>query len=168
MNYFFFQFYHYLLFVIFVFVFFLFSKKGWFSLATEPESESYSKQSRKSTYDLVKIYNRSRKRDEIGFRRIRTFPFFVRLRLRPLGSAYDLVIGVGSRGGRINQSQCTFPRIVIGLFFWRLLPTPTNWFSLDHKRNVSDGVVSGMETLFSVDYKLYASDYDSDSDSVAR
>ena len=54
---FFFQFYHYLLFVIFVFVFFLFSKKGLFSLATEPESESesYSKQSRKSTYDLVKI-----------------------------------------------------------------------------------------------------------------
>ena len=80
------------------------------------------------------------------------------------------MIGVGSRGGRINQSQCTFPRIVIGLFFCPLLPTPTNWFSLDHKRNVSDGVVSGMETLFSVDYKLYASDYDSDSDSdsVAR
>ena len=52
--------------------------------------------------------------------------------------------------------------------FWPLLLTPTNWFLLDHKRNVSDGVVSGMETLFSVDYKLYASDYDSDSDSVAR
>ena len=140
----------------FCFCFFLFSEKGWFSLATEPESESYSKQSRKSTYNLVKIYKRSRKRDEIGFTKIRTFPFFVR-------SAYDLVIGVGSRGGRINQSQCTFPRIVIGLFSWRLLPIPTIRFSLDHKRNVS-----GMETLFSVDYKLYASDYDSDSDSVAR
>ena len=25
-----------------------------------------------------------------------------------------------------------------------LLPTPTNWFSVDHKRNVSDGVVSGV------------------------
>ena len=35
-----------------------------------------------------------------------------------------------------------------------------------HKRNVSDGVVSGIGTLFSLDHKLYASDYDSDSDSV--
>ena len=25
-----------------------------------------------------------------------------------------------------------------------LLPTPTIWFSLDHKRNVTDGVVSGV------------------------
>ena len=25
-----------------------------------------------------------------------------------------------------------------------LLPTPTIWFSLDHKRNVSDGVISGV------------------------
>ena len=42
-------------------------------------------------------------------------------------------------------------------------PTPTIWFSLDHKWNVSDGVVSGIGTLFSLDHKLYASDYDSDS-----
>ena len=47
-----------------------------------------------------------------------------------------------------------------------LLPTRTIWFSLDHKRNVSDGVVSGVGTLFSLDHKLYASDYDFDSDSV--
>ena len=39
----------------------------------------------------------------------------------------------------------------------------TIWFSLDHKQNVSDGVVSGMGKLFSLDHKLYASDYDSDS-----
>ena len=39
--------------------------------------------------------------------------------------------------------------------------------SLDHKRKVSDGVVSGVGTLFSLDQKLYASDYDFDSDSVA-
>ena len=39
----------------------------------------------------------------------------------------------------------------------------TIWFSLDHKQNVSDGVVSGMGTLFSLHHKLYASDYDSDS-----
>ena len=38
-----------------------------------------------------------------------------------------------------------------------------NLVSLDHKRNVSDGVVSGIETLFSLDRKLYASSYDSDS-----
>ena len=53
------------------------------------------------------------------------------------------------------------------LIFPLLLPTPTIWFSLDHKRNVSDGVVSGIGTLFSPDHKLDASDYDSDSDSVA-
>ena len=56
---------------------------------------------------------------------------------------------------------------MIGLVLPLLLPTPTIWFSLDHKRNVSDGVVSGIGTLFSPDHKLYASDYDSDSDSVA-
>ena len=33
--------------------------------------------------------------------------------------------------------------------------------------NVIDGVVSGIGTLFSLDHKLYASAYDSDSDSVA-
>ena len=54
-----------------------------------------------------------------------------------------------------------------GLVLTLLLPTPTIWFSVDHKRNVSDGVVSGIGTLFSLDHKLYASDYDSDSDSVA-
>ena len=56
---------------------------------------------------------------------------------------------------------------MIGLVLPLLLPTPTICFSLDHKRNVSDGVVSGIGTLFSLDYKLYASDYDSDSDSIA-
>ena len=54
-----------------------------------------------------------------------------------------------------------------GFVFLLLLPTPTIWFSLDHKQNVSDGVVSGIGTLFSLDHKLYASDYDSDSDFVA-
>ena len=54
-----------------------------------------------------------------------------------------------------------------GLVLLLLLPTPTIWFSLDHKRNVSDGVVSGIGTLLSLDHKLYASHYDSDSDSVA-
>ena len=72
------------------------------------------------------------------------------------------MVGVGSRSGRISQSQCTFPRFEIGFVLLLLLATPTIWFSLDHKRNVSDGVVSGIGTLLSLDHKLYASDYDSD------
>ena len=56
---------------------------------------------------------------------------------------------------------------MIGLVLLLLLPTPTIWFSLDHKWNVSDGVVSEIGTLFSLDHKLYASDYDSDSESDA-
>ena len=55
---------------------------------------------------------------------------------------------------------------MIGFVRLLLLPTPTIWFLLDHKRNVSDGVVSGIGTLFSLDHKLYASLYYSDSDSV--
>ena len=57
-----------------------------------------------------------------------------------------------------------FRRFVIGLV---LLPTFTVWFSLDHRRNVSDRVVSGIGTLFSLDRELFASDYNSYSDSVA-
>ena len=67
----------------------------------------------------------------------------------------------------MNQSQCTFPRFVIGSVLLLLLLTPTIWFSLDHKQNVSDGVVSRIGTLFSLDHKLYTSDNNSDSDSVA-
>ena len=57
---------------------------------------------------------------------------------------------------------------MIGFVLLLLLPTSTIMFLLDHKRNVSDGIVSGIGTLFSLDHKLYASDYysDSDSDSV--
>ena len=77
------------------------------------------------------------------------------------------MVGVGSRSGRISQSRCTFPRFEIGFDLLLLLATPTIWFSLDHKRNVSDGVVSGIGTLLSLDHTLYASDYDSDSDPVS-
>ena len=56
---------------------------------------------------------------------------------------------------------------MIGFVLLLLLPTPTIRFLLDHKRNVSNGIVSGIGTLFSLDHKLYASDYYSDSDSVA-
>ena len=84
-----------------------------------------------------------------------------------LWSSENRIVVVGSRSWRTNQSQCTFPRFVIGLVLLLLLPTSTIWFSLYHKRNVSDGVVSGIGTLLSLDHKLDASDYDFDSDSVA-
>ena len=63
------------------------------------------------------------------------------------------IVRVGSRctSTCINESQWTFPRFVIGLVLLFLLPTPTIWFSLDHKPNISDGVVSGESVLFSVD-----------------
>ena len=44
-----------------------------------------------------------------------------------------------------------------------LLLTLTIWFSLDHKWNMSNSVISGVRMLFSLDHKLYASDYFSDS-----
>ena len=46
------------------------------------------------------------------------------------------------------------------------LDRSTIWFSLDHKRNVSDGVIGGIGTLFSPDNTLYASENDSDYNSV--
>ena len=50
------------------------------------------------------------------------------------------------------------------LFIWfSSSASASDWFSLDHKQNVSDGVVSGIRTLFSLDHRLYVSDYDSDS-----
>ena len=70
---------------------------------------------------------------------------------------------MGSRSGRINQSICTFLRFVIGLVLPFQLSTPTIRFSLDHKRNVSDEAVSVIGMLLSLDHKLYASDYYSDS-----
>ena len=57
---------------------------------------------------------------------------------------------------------------MIGLVLPLLLPTPTICFSTDHERNVSDGFVGqGIGMLFSLDHKLLASDYDSESDSLA-
>ena len=93
------------------------------------------KRSRQSAYDLVKIKNRIRKRshmrDGIGVRTIRTFPFLPNPSLTfRLGSSENQIVGVGSRSGRINQSQSTFPRFVVDLALLLLLPTPTIWFSL--------------------------------------
>ena len=122
----------------------------------------------------MKIKNWSRKWshkcDGIRVRRIRAFPFLPTLLLTPtltfpLWTSENQIVGVGSRSGRIGQSQCTFPRFVIG--FVLLLLTLTVWFSLVHKRNESDVVVSGIGMLFSLDHKPYDFTYNSDSDSVA-
>ena len=50
---------------------------------------------------------------------------------------------------------------MIGLVLPLLLPTPTIWFSLDHKWNVNDRVSGRIATLFSLDRKLYTSNSDS-------
>ena len=138
------------------------------------QSQSQSQSRRRnpqSAYDLVKIKNWCHKHDGIRVRRIRTFPFLP-TPLTTLSLAFCLwssenqIVGVGSRSARINQSQCMFPCFVIGFVLLLLLPTPATWFLLDHKRNVSDRLKSRIRTLFSLGHKLYASDYDSDSDSV--
>ena len=129
-----------------------------------------------SAMDLLQIATGITKRDDYyklrQYKTIRTLPFLPTPLTTPsltlcLRSSENQIVGAGSRSGRINRSQCTFPRFVIGLVFLLLLPTLTIWFSLDHTRNVSDGVISGIGTLFSLDHKLYDSDYDSDSDSVS-
>ena len=68
------------------------------SLVFTSRTESSRTGKRSRAYDPVNIKNSSRKRSQkregIGFRRIRTFFIFFRLRLRllrPLRSAYDLV-----------------------------------------------------------------------------
>ena len=77
------------------------------------------------------------------------FHFFrLRLRLRRLCCSKNQIVGVESRTGGINKSQCTFPRFFINLVLPLLLLTPTIWFSLYHKRNLSYGVVSGIEMRF--------------------
>ena len=75
--------------------------------------------------------------------------------------------------GRIIQSKCTFPHFVIGFTGSFASASDsgnlvfTRSYIITRSSHVSDGVVSGIGTLFSLDYKLYALDYDSDSDSVA-
>ena len=112
----------------------------------------------------VGVYKQSHKRDRIGVKRIRTFLFLPTLLTTPsltfhLWSRENQLVGVRSRSRRINQSQCMLPGFVIGLILALLLPTTTIWLSLHHKWTVSNGVVSGIETLFSLNHKLYASEY---------
>ena len=114
----------------------------------------------------MKIKNRSRKRshkrDRIGVRRIRTFPF-----LPSALTTSSLTFKPDCRSRKQKWKDARSHALCDLFGFLLLFPTPTIRFSLDHKRNVSDGIVSGIETLFSLDHKLYASDYNSDYDFVA-
>ena len=97
----------------------------------ERESRSRSCDQKCRAYDLVKTV------------------FWFHLQLRCLRSAYVLVkvyqiVGVGSRS-RGTKPITKHGNMHCGWFILLLLlPTPTIWFSLDHRRNVSDRVVSGV------------------------
>ena len=55
-------------------------------------------------------------------------------------SSESCFVGVASRSGRMNQSQCSIPDLVIGLFFrfcFRLRQSSFHWI-------ISDGVVNGI------------------------
>ena len=68
-----------------------------------------------------------------GFHFPRTLFMTLSLTFRSCSSE-NQIVGVGSRSGGINQSQCTFPCFVIGLVLLLLLATLTNQFPLDRKR----------------------------------
>ena len=113
------------------------------------------KRSRKSAYDIVKIKNRSHKRDRIGGRRIRTFPF-------SSDSAYDSVFQFliqWKSDCRSRKQKGKYKPITIHV------PTLCDWFgssasaSVPSRRPsfhliVNDGVVGGIRTLFSPDGKV--------------
>ena len=87
--------------------------------------------------------------------------FWFRLRTPSFTIKWNWFVGVGSRSGRTKPITKRWNLhfdwfILVSL----LLPTPTIWFSPDHKWDVSDGVVTG------VGKKWKRSD-SSDSDSVA-
>ena len=110
------------------------------------------------TSDGVEVVIRSVELYDLG--KTALWSFWFRLLIRRLRSSKNWVVGVASRSGRTKpitkrgNVHCDW--FILPL----LLPTPTIWFSLDHKRNVSDGVISG------VGRKWKRSD-SSDSDSVA-
>ena len=104
---------------------------------------------RRNTYDLrcarhwyfmTKFWNRLHETfnwiyDKNAFLRIGMFPFLPTPFTTPsltfrLWTSENQINGVGSRSGRINQSQCTFTRFMIRLVLPLLLPTATIQFSL--------------------------------------
>ena len=130
-------------------------------------SRSPSKWNHRSTYDLVKMKYWSHKCNKDQSVSISSnFAYMALLLLFRLWSRENQIVGVRSRSGRTKSItkcgnvHCDWFVLLL------LLSTPTTWFSLDHKRNVSNWVVSGIGTLFSLDHKLHASDYGSNSDSI--
>ena len=121
-----------------------------------------------STYDLVKMkywsHYKCNKDQSVSISS--NFAYMALLLLFRLWSRENQIVGVRSRSGRTKSItkcgnvHCDWFVLLL------LLSTPTTWFSLDHKRNVSNWVVSGIGTLFSLDHKLHASDYGSNSDSI--
>ena len=113
---------------------YIWSGKSWSSPKAGFQQRRSRKRSRKSDYDGEnRSRKRSHKRGGIGLRRIRTFPFRLYLLTTPsltfrLWSG-EQIVGVGSRIGRIKQSQCTFPRFVIG------------WFSSSASASYADNLV---------------------------
>ena len=107
------------------------------------------------------------------------FHFFrPRLRLYRLRFAYDLVKTRLSEPEAEEEGSCkpiTMHVRVPTLCDWFGFSASasdsdnplTIWFSLDRTRYISDEIVSAIETLFSLNHKVYASDCDSDSDSVS-
>ena len=61
------------------------------------------------------------------------------LPLRRLRSSENWVVGVASRNGRTKPITKRFNEHCDWLILPLLLPTPTIWFSLDHKRNEATG-----------------------------
>ena len=88
---------------------------------------SRSRNQKRNPYDLVKT------------------AFRFRLRFHRLRSAYDLVktrlSESEAEAKELNQSQCVHCDCFI---LPPLLLTPTIWFSLNQKRNLNNGVVSGV------------------------
>ena len=91
--------------------------------------------------------SRSRNQKRIAYDLVKT-AFRFRLRFRRLRSAYDLVktrlSESKAEAKELNQSQCVGTCIMIAFIPPPLLPTPTIWFSLDHKRNLNNGLVRGV------------------------
>ena len=113
----------------------------------------------KSVYDLVKIKNQSRKqshkRNGVGVRRIRTFPF-------SSYSSYDSVeISRSSENQIVRVGERRFSSLNLPL----LLATPTIKFSLERKRRSPKRNQNAVFT--DLNFTSYASDYHFDSNSVA-
>ena len=84
----------------------------------------------KSAYDLVKIKNQGRKKsnkqDGISQKNQNVSIFFrLPLQLQHLRASENQIVGVGRGSGGINQSQCSFLCLVIGLVLLSQHATPT-------------------------------------------